>query len=167
MTAYHPEADISLGRLLERASGSQAARGFLAVGHQQARATAITKSSCSPTPWKALLPRSVMHRPRRSRDGAVSIFTPVIHRIERSSNQNAPHPVKPIRRISRGADRGETQQRAGTNRGCLAMSRYRPAPGVLRYNAGGGTSGRYGSGYDVATVKEELERIEPLPVGIL
>jgi hypothetical protein len=44
-------------------------------------------------------------------------------------------------------------------------------PGIWQqaggWSAGGGTSGRYGSGYDVATVKEELERIEPLPVGIL
>jgi hypothetical protein len=31
----------------------------------------------------------------------------------------------------------------------------------------GGTSARYGSGYDVEAVQKELERIAPLPAGIL
>ncbi len=41
---------------------SHAARGLLEVVHQHARATAITKSSCSPTLSKAPCPRSAICR---------------------------------------------------------------------------------------------------------
>ncbi len=55
-----PGVDRELaGQLIDHLN---AATGVLAVGHQQARATAMTRSSCSPTPSKVLFPRSVIRR---------------------------------------------------------------------------------------------------------